>query len=306
MTMNGVAANVLCLVGNTPMVRLQRIVGTGEAEILCKMESLNPGGSVKDRIALAMIREAEVQGILHPGVAIVAATSGNSGDSLAMVAAAKGYHLVIFMPENAIAERRRLLSRYGVEVKLSPAYLGMEGSHQEAKAFLDSNAGCIILDLFRDPSVVDIHRDTTGLEILQATQGKVDAFVSGVGTGGTITGVGGRLKEVNPSVLIVAVEPSSSQVLTKGEAGPHAIPGIGADFIPPLLVRELIDDIVPVSDGEASEMTLRLAREEGLLVGVSSGANIVASLRIAQRLGEGKTVVTVLPDAGSRYLSFPM
>ena len=304
--MDGVAGNVLDLVGNTPLVRLQRIAGTGDAEILCKMENLNPGGSVKDRIALAMVQAAKAQEILYPGVTIVVATSGNTGDALAMVADAKGYRLVVFIPENALAERRRLLGRYGAEVRLTPAYQGMEGSNQGARAFVESNSECIFLDLFRDPSVVTIHRETTGPEILQATQGRVDAFVSGVGTGGTITGVGQSLKEANPSVLVVAVEPSSSQVLSRGNPGPHAIPGIGADFEPPLLVRELIDQIVPVTDDEAAEMTLRLAREEGLLVGVSSGANVVASLRTARQLGEGKTVVTVVPDTGNRYLSFPM
>ncbi len=304
--MEGVAGNVLELVGNTPLVALRRVVKDGYAQVLGKMESLNPGGSVKDRVALAMVEEAEAQGVLHPGYTIVEATSGNSGASLAMVAAAKGYKLIVFMPENAPAERRRLLVRYGAEVRLTPTYLGMEGAHQWAKALIEASPDCLTLDVFRNPAVVKVHRETTAREIIRATQGKVDAFVAGVGTGGTITGVGERLKAENPSVLIVAVEPASSQLLAQGKAGPHAIPGIGADFIPPLLNRQIIDEIVPVSDEEADQMSLRLAREEGLLVGISSGANVVASLVIAQRLGEGKTVVTVLADTGERYLAFPI
>ena len=222
-----------------------------------------------------------------------------------MVAASMGYELVIFMPENAPAERRRLLSRYGAEVRLTPAHLGMEGTSQKAKALVESNPQCVMLGMFHNPSVVRVHRETTGEEIIRATQGKVDAFVAGVGTGGTLTGVGERLKEQSPSVLIVAVEPATSQVLASGVPGAHAIPGIGADFVPPLLNREIIDEIAPVTGEEAVEMSLRLAREEGLLVGISSGANVVASLRIAQRLGAGKTVVTILADTGERYLASP-
>ena len=304
--MEGVAGDVLELVGNTPLVRLRRIVGEGSAQVLGKMESLNPSGSVKDRIALAMVEEAEAQGVLRSGYTIVEATSGNSGVALALVAAVRGYKLVIFMPENAPAERRRVLARYGVEVRLTPAHLSMEGAYQGAKSMLEGKPDCVNLDIFRNPSVVRVHRETTGREIIQATQGKVDAFVAGVGTGGTLMGVGERLKEEDPSVMIVAVEPASSPVLAHGRVGPHAIPGIGADFVPPLLNREIIDEIVPVSDEEAAQMSLRLAREEGLLVGISSGANVVGSLEIAQRLGEGKTVVTVLSDTGERYLAFPM
>ena len=304
--MEGVAGGALELVGNTPLVRLRRVVQEGYAQVLGKLESLNPSGSVKDRIALAMVEDAEARGMLRPGYTIVEATSGNSGVALAMVAAAKGYKLVIFMPENAPPERRRLLARYGAEVRLTAAHPSMEGAHNEAKAMANSSSECVFLDVFGSPSVVQVHRETTCKEIIQATQGKVDAFVAGVGTGGTITGVGERLKEDNPSVLIVAVEPASSQVIAHGTAGPHAIPGIGTDFVPPLLNRKIIDEIVPVSDVDAAQMSLRLAREEGLLVGISSGANVVASLEIAERLGEGKTVVTVLADTGERYLYFPM
>ena len=304
--MLGPADSVLELVGHTPLVRLRRLVKAGYAQVLGKMEGLNPGGSVKDRVALAMVKEAEEDGTLHPGGTIIQATSGNSGSALAMVAAAKGYKLVIFMPENAPAERRRLLTRYGAEVRLTPAYLGMEGSNQAAKALVESKSDCVLMDLFRNSTVVQVHRKYTGEEIIQATHGAVDAFVAGVGTGGTLTGVGERLKKENSSVLIVAVEPAGSQVLAGGKAGTHAIPGIGADFVPPLLNRQIIDEIVPVTDEEAAQMSLRLASEEGLLVGISSGANVVASLAIAQRLGGGKTVVTVLADAGEHYLAFPM
>ena len=304
--MEGVADSVLDLVGSTPLVRLRRVVEEGYAQVLCKMENLNPGGSIKDRIALAMVRDAEDRGILLPGRTIVEATSGNSGIALAMVAAARGYKLVVFMPENSPAERRRLLSRYGVDIRLTPAYLSMDGAYQGVKALVGGNPECVVLDIFNNQSVVQIHRETTGREIIQATQGKIDAFVAGVGTGGTLTGVGERLKEEDPSVLIVAVEPATSQVIANGNAGPHAIPGIGADFVPPLLSSEIIDEIEHVTDEEASQMSLRLAGEEGLLVGISSGANVVASLRIAKRLGEGKTVVSILADTGERYLGFPM
>ena len=304
--MEGVAGSVLDLVGNTPLVRLRRVASDGGAQVLGKMEALNPGGSVKDRIALAMVEDAEEQGSLHPGDTIVEASSGNTGVSLAMVAAAKGYKLVIFMPENAPSERRRLLARYGVQVKLTPAHLAMQGASDEARSMESSHSHCVSLDTFGSQSVVRAHRDGTAEEILRGTGGAVDAFVAGVGTGGTITGVGERLRKVNPSVLIVAVEPSSSQLLGQGSAGPHAIPGIGADFIPPLLNRSIVDEVVPVADEAAAQMSLRLAREEGLPVGISSGANVVACLAIAERLGQGKTVVTMLPDTGERYLAFPL
>ncbi len=304
--MEGVAGSVLELVGNTPLVRLSKVVEEGYAQVLGKVESWNPSGSVKDRMVLAMVEDAEARGTLGPGRTIVSATSGNSGIALAMVAAAKGYRLVIFMPENAPVERRRLLTLYGVEVQLTPSHQSMEGANQGAKAMVDSSEDYVSLDLFAEAAVVRAHYETTGREIIEATGGKVDAFVAGVGTGGTITGVGALLKRECPSTLVVAVEPATSPVLTGGVAGPHAIPGIGADFVPPLLNRDVIDEIMLVNDEEASQMSLRLTREEGLLVGISSGANVLASLEIARRLGEGKTVVTVLADTGERYLSFPI
>ncbi len=303
--MTGLAGSVLELVGKTPLVRLRRVVQEGHAQVFGKLESRNPGGSLKDRVALSMVEDAEARGALHPGNTIVAGTSGNSGVALAMVAAAKGYKLVVFMPENAPAERRRLLNRYGAEVQLTPSYLGMQGSMQEANDWVESNQESVILDPFQDPAVVRVHREVTATEIMEASPNSVDAFVMGVGTGGTITGVGERLKELNSSVLIVAVEPESSQILGQGKVGSHAIPGIGADFVPPLLNRQILDEIVAVTDDDAAQMSLRLAREEGILVGISAGANVVASLNIANRLGTGKTVVTMLPDTGERYLSFP-
>ena len=304
--MEGVADSALELIGKTPLVRLHRVVEAGYATVLAKLEGLGPGGSVKDRIALAMVEDAEERGVLQRDSTIVEATSGNSGTSLAMVAAVRGYKLVVFMPENAPIERRRLLARFGADVQTTPAYLGMEGSQREAKAYVESNRDFVSLDVFNNPAVVRVHRETTGEEIIRATGGQVDAFVAGVGTGGTITGVGERLKRQNPGVLVIAVEPVSSQTLRDGKPGAHAIPGIGADFVPPLLNREIVDEIVAVADEEAAQMSLRLGRDEGLLVGISSGANVVASLEIASRLGEARTVVTVLPDTGERYLAFPM
>ena len=304
--MSKIAESVLKLIGDTPLLRLNRVVEEGSADVLGKLESLNPGGSVKDRVALAMVKDAEAQGLLGPGSTIVEATSGNSGLSLAMVAVTQGYRIVIFMPENAPAERRKLLLRYGVDVRLTPTHQGMEGAEERARAMVDETPGCVILDLFKNPAVVRVHRDTTAQEIIEATDGNVDAFVAGVGTGGTITGAGGRLKETNPSLLLVAVEPESSKLLSGGNAGHHGIPGIGADFIPPLLDRSFIDEIISVEDVKAARMSQLLAKDEGLLVGVSSGANVVASLDVAKRLGPGKTVVTMLPDTGERYLNYPI
>jgi cysteine synthase A len=301
-----VADNVLDVVGDTPLIRLRRVVPEGHARVLGKMEGLNPAGSVKDRIALAMVEAAEREKRLGPGDIIVGVTSGNTGVSLAMVAAVRGYRLVIFMPENAPAERRRLLARYGAEVHLTPAYQGMGSANEAARVFAGANPGCAVLDMFNDPAVVRVHRETTAAEILRDAKGRVDAFVAGVGTGGTLTGVGQRLKEENPSLKIVAVEPASSPVLSRGAPGFHTIPGIGADFHPPLMARDVPDEIVAVTGEDANAMSLRLAREEGILAGISSGANVVASIRTASELGDGSTVVTVLADTGERYVNFPM
>lgn len=302
--MDGVIESVLELIGRTPMVALHRVVDAGSARLLAKLESFNPSGSVKDRIALAIVEDAEAQGLVSPGGRMVYATSGNSGAALAMVAAAKGYRLTIFMPSNAPLNQRRLLQRYGVSVELTSPNLGMAGALAGAEALAAS--GGLLLDIFRNPKVVETHYHGTAEEIIGATGGAVDALVAAVGTGATITGVGRRLKEHNPALRIVAVEPAGSPVLSGGPAGQHMIPGVGADFTPPLLDMDLIDSISQVTDGEANEMALRLAREEGLLVGISSGANVWVASRVAQELGPGGTVVTVLPDTGERYLDFPM
>ncbi|MDO8750979.1 MAG: cysteine synthase A [Dehalococcoidia bacterium] len=299
--MTRIAESVLELIGNTPLVRLRALETPGSAQVLAKLESLNPGGSTKDRAALAMIQDAEAQGRLMPGMTIVEPTGGNMGISLALVGAAKGYRVAITMPESVPLERRRLVARFGATVHLTPAHLGMEGAMRAARRMLDQDRGMVMLEQFTNPANAKAHREGTGREILDATSGRVDAFVAGVGTGGTITGVGEALKAVSASVLVVAVEPATSPLLSQGHAGDHGILGIGADFIPTLLDRAIIDEIVTVTTQDAIATTKRLAQEMGLLVGISSGANVLAALRVAQRLGEGKVVVTVLPDTGERY-----
>jgi len=301
----GVIDSVLDLVGRTPLLALRRVGESGSARILAKLESLNPSGSTKDRAALAVVEDAEAQGLLAAGATLVWASSGNSGVALAMVAAAKGYRLAVFMPSNAPANQRRLLQRYGVEVHLTSPHAGMRGSLEAAESLARSSSQYLLLDLFQHPKVAVVHELHTAQEIIQATGGAIDAFVAGVGTGGTVTGVGRCLKRTNPAVQVVAVEPASSPVLSGGQPGRHMIPGIGADFVPPLLDRAVIDSIIQVADDEANQMTLRLTREEGLLVGISSGANVVAAVQVARSLGAGKTVVTILPDTGERYLEFP-
>ena len=297
-----IADNVLDLVGGTPMVRLNRVVPAGSAEILAKVESMNPAGSVKDRIALNMIEAAEREGRLKPGDTIVEPTSGNTGIGLAM-AAVKGYRLIVTMPEDMSLARRDLLARYGAQVMLTPAIEGMTGAVFAAQELLTKHPNYFMPQQFENPANPDVHRKTTALEILDATDGKFDALVLGVGTGGTITGVGEVMREKISGLLIVAVEPSRSPVLQGGRAGVHAIQGIGASFVPGILNREIYDEIITIADDEAIEMSRRLCREEGLLVGISAGANVVASLKVAKRLGEGKRVVTVLPDTGERYLT---
>jgi len=298
-----IADTVLDLVGGTPMVRLNRVVPSGSADVLGKLESMNPAGSVKDRIALNMIETAEREGHLNPGDTIVEPTSGNTGIGLAMVAAVKGYRLIVTMPEDMSLARRDLLARYGAEVMLTPAIEGMTGAVFAAQELLTSHPNYFMPQQFENPANPEIHRKTTALEILDATDGKFNALVLGVGTGGTITGVGEVLRERVAGLLIVAVEPTRSPVLQGGRAGVHAIQGIGASFVPNILNREIYDEIVAIGDDDAIEMSRRLCREEGLLVGISAGANVVASLKVAKRLGEGKRVVTVLPDTGERYLT---
>ncbi|GBD12220.1 Cysteine synthase [bacterium HR24] len=296
-----IADSVLDLIGDTPMVRLRRVVPDGAAEVLAKLESLNPAGSVKDRIALAMIEDAERRGLLKPGDTIVEPTSGNTGIGLAMVAAVKGYRLIVTMPEDMSLARRDLLARFGAEVVLTPAIEGMTGAVYAAEELVRNNPGYFMPQQFENPANPEVHRRTTALEILEATGGRLDAFVAGVGTGGTITGVGEVLKEHDPSIQVIAVEPSRSPVLQGGRPGLHGIQGIGASFVPGVLNRRIIDRVIGVSDEEAMAMARRLAREEGLLVGISAGANVVAAIKVARRLGKGKRVVTVLPDTGERY-----
>lgn len=302
-----IADSVLDLIGATPLVRLQRIVPQGAATVLGKMENLNPAGSVKDRIALAMVEDAERAGRLTPGSTIVEPTSGNTGIGLALVAAVKGYRLILTMPEDMSLERRRLLERYGAELILTPAIEGMTGAVFAAKQLVEKNAGYFMPQQFENPANPDVHERTTAREILDATGGKVDAFVAGVGTGGTITGVGHVLrKELGEAVLIVAAEPARSPVLSGGRAGMHGIQGIGASFVPGVLDRAVYSEIMRIEDKDAIAMSRRLAREEGILAGISSGANVFAARKVAERLGAGKTVVTIICDTGERYLSVNM
>jgi cysteine synthase A len=291
-------------VGATPLVRLRRLPAPGGALVLAKLESQNPGGSIKDRIALAMVEDAERRGILKPGATLVEPTSGNTGVGLAMVAAVKGYRLILTMPDDMSEERRRLLARFGAEIHLTPAIEGMTGAVHAAQELCRAHPEYVMPQQFQNPANPEIHRRTTALEILEATDGRLDAFVAGVGTGGTITGVGEVLRErLGRSVRIVAVEPARSPVLAGGRFAVHGIQGIGASFVPGIFNRAVVDEIVGVRDEDAMATALRLAREEGLLVGVSAGANVWAAISVAARLGTGRRVVTVLPDTGERYLS---
>ena len=295
--------NILEFIGNTPLVKLNRIPASGTAEILAKLEFLNPGGSVKDRIALSMIQDAEAKGILKPGSTVIEPTSGNTGIGLAMVCAVKGYKCILTMPESMSLERIYILKSFGAENILTPSVEGMKGAIKKAEELLLKIPNSYMPQQFRNPANPQIHRETTAQEILRQTEGRLDAFVAGVGTGGTLTGVGEILKEYNPSIRIFAVEPSGSAVLSGMNPGPHRIQGIGAGFIPQILNREIIDEIIMVQDDEAYEMAKCISKQEGLFVGISSGAALSASLKVAETLGRGSRVVTIFPDTGERYFS---
>lgn len=291
------------LIGRTPLVRLNRLSPTGGATIYGKVEFFNPGGSVKDRICLNMIDEAERLGALKPGGTIVEPTSGNTGIGLALVSAVRGYKLILVMPESMSMERASLLSSYGAQLVLTPAWEGMKGSIREAESIIAQNPSYFMPDQFSNPANPAMHKKTTAVEILEALAGKIDAFVAAVGTGGTITGCGELFKERNPNVMVIAVEPSGSPVLSGGEPGPHKIQGIGAGFIPKVLNRAILDRIMTVTDDEAYQTAKQLSKKEGLLVGISAGANVFAAQKVAQELGPGKNVVTILCDTGERYIS---
>lgn len=290
-------------IGNTPLVRLNRI-NPYEAEILGKLESFNPLSSIKDRIGVAMLDDAEKKGLIKKGSTIVEPTSGNTGVALAFVAACRGYKLILTMPDTMSLERRKLLKLLGAEIVLTPGDEGMKGAVEKAEEILRETPGAFMPQQFKNPANPRIHRETTAEEILKDTDGKLDIFISGVGTGGTLTGVGSVLKKRLPSVKIVAVEPFGSSVLSGRKPGPHKIQGIGAGFIPDVLDISLIDEIIRVKDEEAREITKRLAKEEGILAGISSGACVFAALEIAKRPeNKSKRIVAILPDTGERYLS---
>ncbi len=297
-----VAASALDLIGNTPVVELEHIVSEGSARVVAKLESSNPGGSIKDRICVAMIDRAESEGRLSPGDTIIEPTSGNTGVGLALVAAARGYKLILTMPDTMSEERRRLLRAYGAELVLTPDSKGMHEAIARAQEILEDNPGYFMPGQFSNPANPETHRNTTAREILQQCP-ELDAFVAGVGTGGTITGVGSVLKQERSSVEVIAIEPASSPVLSGGKPGYHAIEGIGAGFVPDVVDEAVIDRVLTVSDDDARSASRRLAAEEGLLVGISSGAACAAALRVASELGSGKTVLVIFPDSGERYLT---
>lgn len=297
------SANVLELIGNTPMVRLTKVVEKHHAALYAKLEMFNPGGSVKDRIALNMIEQAEKKGILKPGSVIVEPTSGNTGIGLAVVGAVKGYRVILTMPEAMSQERIQILQSFGAEVILTSAREGMVGAVEKAREIVSTMKDAFMPQQFMNPDNPAMHRKTTAKEILRDTGEELDAFVAGVGTGGTITGVGEVLKKHNPKIKIVAVEPKTSNVLSGGKPGPHMIQGIGAGFIPDTLNRQIIDDIITVDDHDAYAMSKRLTKEEGIFAGLSCGAACLGALQVAKTLGPSKTVVVIFPDSGERYLS---
>ena len=304
--MTKIAKKLTELIGNTPLLELDAFSQKRNLEtpIIVKVEFFNPGGSVKDRVALAMIEDAERSGKLRPGATIIEPTSGNTGVGLALVSAVKGYKLILTMPETMSVERRNLVKAYGATVKLTPGKDGMAGAIRAAEELRDATPGSVILQQFENPANPQSHYDTTGVEIWNQTDGKIDIFVAGVGTGGTVSGIGKRLKENNPTVRIVAVEPASSPVLSGGKSGPHKIQGIGAGFVPKTYNSNVIDEVLQVENDDAIRTGRQLAAEEGLLVGISSGAAVYAATQLAKRPeNKGKRIVALLPDTGERYLS---
>lgn len=304
--MSKIAKKLTDLIGNTPLLELSNFNNKKavRATIIAKLEYFNPGGSVKDRIALAMIEDAEKQGILKPGSLIIEPTSGNTGVGLALVAAAKGYQLTLTMPETMSIERRNLLKALGANIVLTPGAAGMQGAIDKAEALRNENPGSVILQQFENPANPATHKRTTAEEIWRDTDGQIDIFVAGVGTGGTISGTGARLKELNPNIRIVAVEPAGSPVLSGGKPGPHKLQGIGAGFIPKTYDAKVVDQVIPVENDNAIRTSRELAQTEGLLVGISAGAATYAATHLAaQPENKGKRIVVLLPDTGERYLS---
>ena len=304
--MTKIAKKLTDLVGNTPLLELGKFSELKglKTPVIAKVEYFNPGGSVKDRVALAMIEDAEAKGILKPGATIIEPTSGNTGVGLALVSAVKGYKLILTMPETMSVERRNLVKAYGATVKLTPGKDGMPGAIKAAEELRDSIPGSVILQQFENAANPRRHYETTGREIWEQTDGKIDIIVAGVGTGGTISGIGKRLKEYNPNIKVVAVEPATSPVLNGGKSGPHKIQGIGAGFVPKTYDASVIDEVLDIDNDDAIRTGRELAREEGLLVGISSGAAAFAAAELAKRPeNEGKTIVAILPDTGERYLS---
>jgi cysteine synthase len=300
-----VANSISELIGQTPIVKLNRLVDENSADVYLKLEYMNPGSSVKDRIALAMIEEAEKSGSLKPGDFIVEPTSGNTGIGLAMVAAAKGYKAVLVMPDTMSMERRNLLRAYGAELVLTPGSEGMGGAIRRSEE-LANEKGYFMPQQFKNEANPKVHRETTGKEIVEQMGGQLDGFVSGIGTGGTITGAGEVLKEQYPSIKLYAVEPTDSPILSGGKPGPHKIQGIGAGFVPDILNTSIYDEVIQVRNEEAFDYARRAAKEEGILGGISSGAAIYAALKVAKELGKGKKVLAVIPSNGERYLSTPL
>ncbi|GAA4721630.1 cysteine synthase A [Brevibacillus fulvus] len=303
-----VANSIIELIGSTPLVKLNRIVDDQSADIYLKLEFYNPGSSVKDRIGLAMIEAAEKEGRIKPGDTIIEPTSGNTGIGLAMVAAAKGYRAILVMPETMSMERRNLLRAYGAELVLTPGPEGMAGAIRRAEEIVKENPSYFMPQQFKNLANPQVHRETTGKELVEQGKelGGIDAFVAGIGTGGTITGAGQVLKEAYPEIRIVAVEPADSPVLSGGKPGPHKLQGLGAGFVPDILDTNIYDEIIQVKTEEAFDTARRVAREEGILGGISSGAAIYAAQQVAKRLGKGKKVVVVIPSNGERYLSTPL